>query len=100
MSLNLFEIILTSAVVSSLFSGIFLIINDYLRRKSEEKRIMLEVAIKLTELRNEQTLEIIKRTTRKVLWPAPLNTFEKTFKSVSDIWNGKYAKQNKPPLEA
>jgi hypothetical protein len=100
MSIDLFDIILTSAVVSSLISGVFLIINDYLRRKSEEKRVMLETAIKLTELRNEQTLEIIKRTAKKVLWPAPLNTFEKTFKSVKDIWEGKYKNENKPPLGA
>ncbi|MEK7071258.1 MAG: hypothetical protein AAB966_05620 [Patescibacteria group bacterium] len=94
------QIILTSALVSSLFSGVFLIFNDWLRRRSEEKRIMLETAIKLTELRNEQTVEIIKRTSKKVLWPAPLNTFEKTFRAVEDIWKGKYKKSDKAPLEA
>jgi hypothetical protein len=91
--------ILTSAAVASIISSVSLILNDFFRRKSEEKRVLLETAIKLTELRNEQTLEIIKRTAKKVLWPAPLNTFEKTFKSVKDIWEGKYQKEKKPPLE-
>lgn len=92
-------VILTSVVVSSLVSGIFLIINDFLRRKSEEKRVMLETAIKLTEFRNNQIVEALKRTDKKVFWPAPISTFEKTFKFVKDIWEGKYQKGNKPPLE-
>lgn len=41
---------------------------------------MLELAIKLTELRNYQTLEVIERTIKKVLLSAPPNTFKKTFK--------------------
>jgi hypothetical protein len=94
------SIILTSAAVSAIISGVFLIFNDYLRRKSEEKRVLLETAIKLTELRNEQITEIIKITSKKVLIPAPLNTFEKTFKRVEAIWNGKNHKNQRLPIEA
>ena len=45
MSTSLIEIIFTSIAVSSLVSGIFLIINDHLRRKSEEKRVMIAAFI-------------------------------------------------------
>lgn len=93
------EIILTSVVVSGLVSGIFLLLNDRLRRKSEEKRTIFDTAARLTELRQNQIIELIKRTDKKVLWPAALNTFEKTFKEVSGIWDGKYKNNNKPPQE-
>lgn len=99
MSTNL-EVILTSVVISGLVSGVFLLLNDVLRRRSEEKRTIFETAAHLSELRQNQIIEIIKRTDKKVLWPAALNTFEKTFKEVSDIWNGKRKKENKPPLQA
>lgn len=91
------EVILTSVVISGLVSGVFLLLNDRLRRKSEEKRTIFETAATLTELRQNQIIEILKRTNKKVLWPAALNTFEKTFKEVSDIWDSKYKKGNKPP---
>lgn len=94
------EVILTSVVISGLVSGIFLFFNDWLRRKSEEKRTIFDTAAHLTELRQNQIIELIKRTNKTVLWPAALNTFEKTFKEVSDIWDGKYKKNNKPPQEA
>lgn len=99
MQINYFTIILTSAVISALISGIFLIWSDWLRRKSEEKRLILEIAIKLTKFRDEQIGEILKRTNKKVLWPAPLNTFEKTVKEVFRIWSGKSKKNYKPPLK-
>lgn len=88
MSPDLVITILTSTVISSIVSGICLLINEYLRRKSEEKRIMLETAIRLTQLRGEQTLEVIKMSSKKVLWPAPINTFEKTLRLVEKIWEG------------
>lgn len=99
MSINL-DVILTSVVISTLVSGALLLLNDNLRRKSEEKRTIFETAARLTELRQNQIIETIKRTDKKVLWPAALNTFEKTFKEVSDIWNGKRKNKNKPPLQA
>lgn len=97
--LNNISIILTSVVVSALISGVFLLINEILRQKSEEKRIRIEIAIRLTKMRDEQIGEIIRKTNKKVLWPSSLNTFEKTFKAVEEIWNGKYIKSNKPPQE-
>lgn len=98
--MNIILIVLTSAVISALISGLFLLVNDLLRRKSEEKRVMLEIAIKLSKMRDEQIGEILKRTKKRVLWPSPLNTFEKTYREVFRIWSGKYKKNSKPPLEA
>jgi len=90
--------ILTSVVTASLISSIFILLNDHLRRKSEEKRFMLETALKLTELRNDQILQVLKRTDRKIRWAAPVNTFNKTLKMVKDIWEGKYKEPDKPPM--
>jgi hypothetical protein len=53
-SMSLLTLILTSAVVSALVSGVFLMLNDGLRRKSEEKRFKLDAALQLTKMRDEQ----------------------------------------------
>lgn len=86
---NIFIIILTSAVISSIISGIFLFINDHFRRKSEEKRFLVEAALKLTKMEDERKGEIAKylRINEKMPWPISEESFINTFNKIKKLWN-------------
>lgn len=85
---NILSIIFTSAVVSSVFSGIFLFINDHLRRESEEKRFIVEAALKLTKMEDERKGEVAKylRTNEKMPWPVSEKSFNQFLDKIKNRW--------------
>lgn len=93
------EIILTSVVISGLVSSLFLLLNEALRRRSDEKMTIFKTAAQLTELRQNQIIEVSKHSAMPKKWPAALNTFAKTYEEVELIWRGRYKKPNTPPLK-
>lgn len=91
MDTTLISVILTSAVVSALISGVFLIINDSLRRTSEEKRFKIDATLKLTELAHGQLNELLKYKTSENKWQIPkvIKTFLAFRKRIEDVWKNK-----------
>ncbi|MEK7549159.1 MAG: hypothetical protein AAB496_01570 [Patescibacteria group bacterium] len=105
MNPDLASVILTSVViasiVSSLISGFFIFMSERSKRISEEKRVKLEIAAKLTELHDKKVVEFIKMKTGKVFWRNHVNSFKNYYKFLEEIWNkGKYeGKDFDSPIE-
>ena len=91
MSIDILITIIGSAGVASIVSGLFLLINDHLKRVSEEKTLKMEIALKLTKMKDEQVGEIVKRTPSgtkiTVTWIDPSDNLKEYLKRIKKLWN-------------
>jgi len=91
MSIDILITIIGSAGVASIVSGLFLLVNDHLKRVSEEKRLKMEIALKLTKMKDEQVGEIVKRTPAgtkiTVTWLDPSDNLKEYLKRIKKLWN-------------
>ncbi|SRR6266699_5778193 len=99
---NIWIVIFTSAVVSTFISGLFTIGNDWLRRKSEEKRFKLEVALKLTDMKQEQKKLLFDANIKtggdfKEYLAHPLTNFVYHLWHIERLWKEDVLKREKPP---
>ncbi len=80
--------IVSSAGIASLVSGIFILINEHQRRKSEEKQLKMEVALKLVKLKDEQVGEAKKNAPQgtRVIWMDPSDNLKAYLKRINMIW--------------
>lgn len=90
---DLIPIILTSVVVSSaissLITGIFIFFNERSKKNSEEKRLRMEIACKLTELHDNKVVKLFKISPNKVLWRNHSKTFKDYCDYLEKVWNKK-----------
>ena len=89
---SVYTIILTSVVISSIVSsiigGIFIYLNERSKRLSEEKRVKLEIASKLTELHDKKVVELLNKS-GKVFWRNHAKTYKGYYDYICKIWDGK-----------
>ena len=80
--------IVGSAGIASIVSGIFLLINENLRRRSEQKQLKMEIALKLVKLKDEQVGEAKKNAPQgtKIIWIDPSDNLKEYLKRISKIW--------------
>ena len=91
---NLLIPILASATVSSIISGVFLFLSERSKRISEEKRVKMETAAKLTELHDNKVRDLMK-ISRKTLWRNHAHTFYNFYTYVERVWKtGEYDGDN------
>ena len=81
-------VIISSAAVASLISGLFFLINEHLRRKSEEKQLKMRIALKLTKMKDEQVEGVVNRAKGQVeaTWVDPSDNLKEYLKRVKDMW--------------
>lgn len=96
------EIIFTSVVIasitSSVITGVFLILSDMARRKHEQKRVLMESAIKLVELYDNKTNKFVDLKIGKVYWKNQSSTFKNFYGYLEEIW--KKGKSEKDGFDA
>jgi len=90
MDKELLIVILTSSAVASVISGIFVMLNEHFRRKSEERQVITKTALKLTEItesRNREIIKAIKEKGGKTQIAYPEKKYEEYIKLIKKIWN-------------